>query len=171
MERCPRQHRIGETCGAKLVHSDYIEKKSDPCRVCQEIEVKKRRLQKIEDNIRRWNAEGDKFAHSLGKAKGEQDQLIEKIKELSYRRQSVIFRTGGGDRSSQVSDGFDNALNPPLSENGGSYTYRSQALRGYPPQSQSPGVNTQARPLPQSQLQPPRHAVPYPPYPQKCRPS
>lgn len=94
MERCPRQHRIGETCGAKLVHEDYIETRPEPCKVCLEIEVKKRRLAKVLENITRWTAERGRFTALLEKAEMERSQLFEKINELQSQRASVVYSMG-----------------------------------------------------------------------------
>lgn len=93
MERCPRQHRIGETCGAKLVHPDHIvDRSGDLCKICQEIEVKRRRLQKLQDNIMRWEPQGNTFAASLEKAKNERSEMLQKMRDLNARRASVMFR-------------------------------------------------------------------------------
>lgn len=141
MERCPRQHRIGETCGAKLVHTDHIEPRPEFCKTCQEMEVKKRRLQKVCENISRWAAEKGRFAASLEKAETERDLLVEKIKELHSQRPSVVFRGGGGDRNGQGPTSIP-SMAPPngmMSMDGGSsYTWTSQP-RGYPVSSQASG--------------------------------
>lgn len=153
MERCPRQHRIGETCGAKLIHQDHVTKNSDICKICQDIEVKRRRLIKVEDSIRRWTPEKEKFAASLDKAKCERDDLIERIKSLYSRRQSVMFRGAGAaagseSGSSSTNQGGSSSLTP---HRGNSYTYSSQGQgysasgqmsSGYPPvgSSQPGGV-------------------------------
>lgn len=140
MERCPRQHRIGETCGAKLIHQDHVTKNTDMCKVCQDIEVKRRRLAKVDDSIRRWTPERERFAASLEKARSERDDLIERIKTLHSRRQSVLFRTGS-DRSGQGSGGGNGGSNPLVPARGNSYTYAtpgpgysasSQMNSGYP---------------------------------------
>lgn len=125
MERCPRQHRIGETCGAKLVHTEYIESRPELCKTCTEMEVKKRRLQKVCENISRWAVEKGRFAASLEKAEVERDILVEKIKELHSQRPSVAFR---GDRISQGQTTIP-SLASQL-DSGSSYTWSSQP-RGY----------------------------------------
>ena len=89
MERCPRQHRIGETCGAKLVHHESVTKSSSMCKVCEEIHTKQRRLAKTHDNIHRWGKEPEKFSASLEKARREGNELEDKIKELHLRRSSI----------------------------------------------------------------------------------
>ncbi|KAK5085362.1 hypothetical protein LTR05_004646 [Lithohypha guttulata] len=130
MERCPRQHRIGETCGAKLVHHDYLERRSEPCKVCQEIEVKKRRLQKTCENISRWSPQRDTFAALLEKAENEKDELVEKIKQLNSQREAVKAKLSG-DRAMAPID-------PPMATmDRGSYTWSPQAgARTYPSSTQ-----------------------------------
>ncbi|KIW45770.1 uncharacterized protein PV06_04126 [Exophiala oligosperma] len=88
-QRCPRQHRIGETCGARLADPDNIDRDGEQCRVCKEIEVKQRRKQKELDNIARWRREGNNFTASIEKAEREALQLQETIDELQNRRASI----------------------------------------------------------------------------------
>lgn len=119
MERCPRQHRIGETCGAKLVHDDYREPVDEKCRICQDIEVKKRKLSKTQDNILRWRSQKGSFAALLEKAETEEDELCRKIELLNAQRESV--RVSG--RPVRASD----SPMPPLeSMTTSSYTWSSQ---------------------------------------------
>jgi len=127
VERCPRQHRIGETCGAKLVAEENVIPTSELCRICQEIEVKKRRLQKTMENIARWWPQGSQFASSLDKAKLERAQFIEKINELESRRTSSALQPRG-DRSTRGPAGFESLTSSPLSpDSGSSYTYSTQS--------------------------------------------
>lgn len=144
VERCPRQHRIGETCGAKLVATENVDPSSDLCRICQEIEVKKRRLQKTMENIARWAPQGSQFASSLDKAKAERAQFVEKINELESRRSSSALQPRG-DRSARGLAGFENIASNPLSPEGGSsYTYSTHsrvfpASSGYSSANPTPG--------------------------------
>lgn len=101
--RCPRQHRMGETCGAKLVDTDNVKKVDEDCKLCQEIGVKERKLQREKDNIRRWSREGGRFAASLERAQREAYDLEQTIRELRGRRVSISMsenwetrRLGGG---------------------------------------------------------------------------
>lgn len=152
MERCPRQHRIGETCGAKLVHPDYIEPQETACKTCLEMAVKQRRLAKVSENIIRWAAEQDRFAASLEKAELERDQLQEKIKELHYQRPSVVFRGGGGDRNgvASIPSMATAGPNTMMTRDGGSsYTYASQprtySTAGQQQSAYASGGNPQSR--------------------------
>lgn len=89
--RCPRQPRIGETCGAKLVDTENVTRVNEDCRLCQEIVIKQRRLQRERDNIRRWSLEGDRFQASIERAQREANQLEQTIKEMRSRRISVVM--------------------------------------------------------------------------------
>lgn len=132
MERCQRQHRIGETCGAKLVHPDFIERRSETCRTCQDIDVKKRRYHKLCENIDRWSSEKGRFAASLEKAENERDLLIEKIRELQSQRPIVINRMSS-DRSGEPRSSLPTMVpptRPTLPPGGDSYGWSSQG-RGY----------------------------------------
>ncbi|KAH0843567.1 hypothetical protein AYO21_10569 [Fonsecaea monophora] len=91
-QRCPRQPRIGETCGAKLVDTENLSKSDEDCKNCQEMAVKKRRLQKEKDNLTRWRTEGDRFTASIAKAEDEVARLQKQIDELNARRPSMMFR-------------------------------------------------------------------------------
>jgi hypothetical protein len=100
-ERCPRQPRIGETCGAKLVAHESLETVQDDCRTCSEIAVKQRRFQKERDNVQRWKREGNKFQASIERAQREMQQLRDVILELNSKRTSVLFSKGQGQYRSQ----------------------------------------------------------------------
>lgn len=142
-ERCPRQHRIGETCGAKLVHTESITDKDEPCKTCQELQVKQRRLAKIRENIDRWSSEGDRFLASLDKAEREAQELKEKIRELHAKRPSVEKKSNG-QRHGLGNSAADRGPSLPSFANDaslGSYTWTSSPqaysssglnLGGYP---------------------------------------
>lgn len=104
--RCPRQHRMGETCGAKLVHHESVTKSPEDCKICQEITIKQRRLQKERDNIARWSKDGSKFAASMEKAEREAQQLAETIRELHNKRPSVMLQNRQGTRQVGPDLGF-----------------------------------------------------------------
>jgi len=82
---------MGETCGAKLLDHESLVNVNEDCRTCQEIAVKRRRLQKERDNIARWEREGNRFRASIEKAQREASQLQESIEELRRKRTSVRF--------------------------------------------------------------------------------
>ena len=93
--RCPREHRIGEHCGAKLVDAENQRYEDDDCKFCQDIETKKRRLRKEQDNIRRWQSDSrNSFRASIEKATRESQNLVDQINELTQRRPSVKLSRG-----------------------------------------------------------------------------
>lgn len=94
-ERCPRQHRMGETCGAKLVHHESVTKSDQECKICQEMQIKVRRLRKEQDNIARWKKEGTKFSASIEKAERESAALQEQIQEMYSRRPAIAMKMPG----------------------------------------------------------------------------
>lgn len=67
-ERCLQQHRMGETCGAKLVHHESVMKREQECNICQSIAIKRRKLKKQGDKIVRWRGDGTTFSVSIEKA-------------------------------------------------------------------------------------------------------
>jgi len=123
VERCQRQHRIGETCGAKLVAHEKVDTRQEACRICQELIVKRRRLQKMDENIGRWESEGDRFAATLDKALRERQELREKMRELESRRMVNLHKDSKDGRGVNLPG---NAL-----DSSSSYTWSSSASPGY----------------------------------------
>jgi hypothetical protein len=104
-ERCPRQHRMGETCGAKLVHHESVTKSDQECKICQEMQIKVRRLRKEQDNIARWEKEatkGTRFTASIEKAERESDALREQIRDMHSKRPSIAMKMTGQARGPVV---------------------------------------------------------------------
>ena len=94
-QRCERQPRTGETCGAKLVHDEYRQRRGEECRICRDILTKSGRLQKERANIARWKKDGRKFEASIEKAERESRQLEDILRELNQRRPSYQLSRGG----------------------------------------------------------------------------
>lgn len=128
-ERCPRQHRMGETCGAKLVHHESVTKSDQDCKICQEIQVKARRLRKEKDNIARWSKEGNKFSASIEKAQREAAALQEQIQEMYNRRPSIAMQMNGQARGLGV-------VQPPATSRTSQPSYPTS---GYPTSTQGHG--------------------------------
>jgi hypothetical protein len=78
-EQCPREYRTGETCGLKLVFNTYLE--PEVCRHCEQIYKKQRRVAKMDDDVRRWRAEGNRRA-TIEKTEREICALNMQIAEL-----------------------------------------------------------------------------------------
>jgi len=92
-QRCPRQPRMGEVCGLQFPDADYTTKlMNEDCKICQEILIKQRKVQKNGDNIERWSREGGKFKASIEKAQREICELDKIIAKLRSERPSVKYR-------------------------------------------------------------------------------
>ena len=88
---------MGEVCGAKLADTHNLNFIDEYCRVCQDIETKKRRLRKEQDNIARWRGDRkNNFGASIEKATRESQILVEQIRELEQRRPSARLGPPGG---------------------------------------------------------------------------
>lgn len=59
-QQCTKEYRTGETCGLKLVFDTAY--KPEQCKTCDQIARKKRRIQKMENDIERWRKEGNRRA-------------------------------------------------------------------------------------------------------------
>lgn len=104
-QRCPRQPRIGETCGAKLPDTENLTRVDDVCRTCHEKAVKERRCQREKDNIKRWSLEGNRFQASIERAYREVRQLEEIIADLESRRISKTFNKSPGWQDPRIMSG------------------------------------------------------------------
>lgn len=92
-QRCERERRMGEHCGAKLTDENSQIFLSEPCRLCVDIATKERRLQKEQDNINRWTKDTRmNFRASIEKAERESHILKQQIEELIQRRPAVRLR-------------------------------------------------------------------------------
>lgn len=98
MERCPRQPRMGETCGAKLTHPEYIVRQPYLCKTCKLIGIRTRQYQRLADRIHRWSSQADVFPASLHKAQVEKRRLSEEIGLLADQRSSAVFRPRRSER-------------------------------------------------------------------------
>jgi hypothetical protein len=84
-ERCPREHRIGETCGAKLSHIDSNIESPQICKICTEIMAKQRRLAKARTDLARYTTE--RKLPALAAAKQQEIRDIEQaIMNLNNQR-------------------------------------------------------------------------------------
>jgi len=95
-QQCQREWRTGETCGAKLFHDLWTTSDPGVCRICQDIQVKKRRIKREEENLARWRREPHKFRASIEKAEADREALLKTVAELNSKRSSVILSWNGG---------------------------------------------------------------------------
>ena len=104
-EQCPREHRTGETCGAKLSHIDSNIASPQICRLCTEIATKRRRLAKAQADLVRYTTE--RKLPALAAAKEQEIQDIEEtIVNLNDQRISskhLHSRHNAGRHDSQAS--------------------------------------------------------------------
>jgi hypothetical protein len=102
-QQCPRQHRIGLTCGAKLPHPESSKLEDSACTICQHIATKHRRIAKARDAIqwRKNNGEHD-FRTSILRAEKDIQELEKEIAELQSRRSSVINSRPSGSAGAAV---------------------------------------------------------------------
>jgi septal ring factor EnvC (AmiA/AmiB activator) len=112
-ERCPRQHRMGETCGVKMVDTRNVYRADDQCRTCKDIEIKDRKLNKELQNIARWRKEGRKFLASIEKAENEVERLQDQIKLLRSNRSSVKADVEMNNRAKDLMHPGEAAACPP----------------------------------------------------------
>ncbi|KAK3332813.1 hypothetical protein B0T22DRAFT_496092 [Podospora appendiculata] len=59
-QQCNKEYRTGETCGLKLVYDTSYQQ--GPCKICEQINKKDRRVRKMAQDIARWQSEGNRRA-------------------------------------------------------------------------------------------------------------
>ncbi len=59
-QQCTKEYRTGETCGLKLVYDTVYA--DGRCKLCDQVEKKDRRVEKMELDIQRWQREGNRKA-------------------------------------------------------------------------------------------------------------
>jgi hypothetical protein len=83
-QSCSKARYVGEGCGLKLIWtSQYTDRK---CRICCQIEAKRRRICKLEDRIAHWRCEAQLWWASIERAKDDIHDLHRQIKEREIRR-------------------------------------------------------------------------------------
>ncbi|RDA89698.1 hypothetical protein CP533_5260 [Ophiocordyceps camponoti-saundersi (nom. inval.)] len=89
-EQCPKEYRMGETCGLKLVYETRVE--PDVCKICHDIDKKKRRYDKMCRDVQRWEREGNRNAtieRTSDDMKLVQSQIASLRQEHNARLQSL----------------------------------------------------------------------------------
>ena len=89
-EQCPREHRMGEQCGARLLHHETSVRVDWPCSTCKALDTKHRRLDQAREKLR-WRRDNGlkEFQYSIAKAEQEIRELREDIVELEAKRSSA----------------------------------------------------------------------------------
>lgn len=90
-QQCQREHRTGETCGAKLSSDEYLARSNSYCKICEDILVKKRRIKKEEENLSRWMREPHRFRASIEKSESERAALMRLVADLDQKRPRNVF--------------------------------------------------------------------------------
>lgn len=83
--RCPREHRMGETCGTKMLYSQIAS--ASKCKFCQKIDVKLRKRQFELNRYNRWVQEGSKLRASMELSLQTIAELDAEIQRLTAQRQ------------------------------------------------------------------------------------
>lgn len=92
--RCELEYRMGETCGmAPRPLDGYIFRLQDLCRYCKAMQPKKRRLDKAQSDIQRWQQDDSKkWRANIEKAEEDVQLLTSQLIELNNKRTSVSRR-------------------------------------------------------------------------------
>ncbi|KAI0123258.1 hypothetical protein BJ170DRAFT_641277 [Xylariales sp. AK1849] len=93
VSRCHKEHRIGETCGLKLIWITHHT--NSDCKLCLSISKKERRIRKMTSDITRWEREANKPA-TIETTKRQLKQLLEELQRLQYRHKSSAGTSSGG---------------------------------------------------------------------------
>jgi hypothetical protein len=103
-EQCPREHRTGETCGAKLSHIDSNITSPQLCRICTEITTKRRRLAKAQADLTRYTIERKLPALAAAKEQEVQDiqQALVKLNDQRISSKHLHSRDITGRHHEQV---------------------------------------------------------------------
>lgn len=80
--QCPKEYRIGETCGLKLVWSTQYEDAA--CKICKQIAMKQRRISKMTTDIERWRRERNRTA-TIEKTESDMKGVYQSISSLRNR--------------------------------------------------------------------------------------
>lgn len=81
-QQCTKEYRTGETCGLKLVFNTNLE--PDKCKLCKDIEKKQRRYTKLQNDIIRWQREGNRNA-TIEKAQRDMREVEEAIRNMGQQ--------------------------------------------------------------------------------------
>ena len=85
-EACPKAPAAGDSCGIKLImNSQYT---SELCSICRNIETKRRRIRRLEANVKRWSENAQSWKASIEIAKQDIRSIDAQCRELDMRRAS-----------------------------------------------------------------------------------
>ncbi|KAI0026026.1 hypothetical protein F4780DRAFT_774229 [Xylariomycetidae sp. FL0641] len=75
-QQCNKEYRTGETCGLKLVYDTNLE--MEVCKLCKDTEKKQRKYLKLQNDIIRWQREGNRSA-TIEKAERDMAEVSDAI--------------------------------------------------------------------------------------------
>lgn len=78
-QQCTKEYRTGETCGLKLVFETDFQNKQ--CKLCDQMDKKTRRVQKMAQDVDRWEREGNRRA-TIEKTQYDMDELHSQINKI-----------------------------------------------------------------------------------------
>jgi DNA repair exonuclease SbcCD ATPase subunit len=92
--QCELQYRAGETCGfAQKSLDGFIHRLPDQCQKCKAMQPKKRRIEKAESYIKRWQQEdAQKWRANIESAQVDLESLQDQLEKLNSQRTSVSGR-------------------------------------------------------------------------------
>ncbi|KAF1955405.1 hypothetical protein CC80DRAFT_415565 [Byssothecium circinans] len=81
---CSKAPYLGEGCRMKLIWTtQYNDQK---CRICCQIEIKKRRVRRLEERVRRWGLDKERWRASIELAKDDMLELNRQIRHQEMLR-------------------------------------------------------------------------------------
>ncbi|KAH8164949.1 hypothetical protein CIB48_g3292 [Xylaria polymorpha] len=89
-EQCNKEYRTGETCGLKFVYNTISE--PEDCKLCKDIEKKKRKFNKLHSDITRWQRETNRSA-SIEKAHRDMIEVQQAIDNMTLQHQTRAWGT------------------------------------------------------------------------------
>jgi hypothetical protein len=89
-QQCNKEYRTGETCGLKLVYMTIPE--ADTCKICHDLEKKRRKSTKLHSDIYRWQREGNRTA-TIEKATRDLEDVEVAIQSMERQHADRLYST------------------------------------------------------------------------------
>lgn len=90
-QQCNKEYRTGETCGLKLVYdTNYM---PGNCKLCDQIEKKERRYNKMAQDVERWKREGNRKA-TIEKTEDDMQEVHVAIEKIWGEHQEKLRTIG-----------------------------------------------------------------------------
>lgn len=97
-EACSMAPQIGESCGIKLIMDS--QRTNQLCSICRRIEIKRRRIRKLEERIKRWSTEPEHRKSSIKAAEQEIYDIALASSRLDMRRPTRLYQLTNASRGS-----------------------------------------------------------------------